>query len=265
MSNIITVSWTELKAFIENRPLPLQYLEQENSYIISAVDGALITQAVIPITDPASADQSDFEDNYKSNSNKPLSSVDSETGGLRFTPKFAPTGWKQQRFETEFQTSTADSVHEKDYLNQDIGWSSLKFYKTVNGEDVECIDQADRDLNCTRTDLEWMPNMDYMIKGGWVSQFQDLDEDLYAWVQAGVLDPQYGVSPVTFAEGGINLRYIAQKTPTGLDGVAGTILSYSHPLLGPGLGTNKIRFVLRHSAGKKQRIQCIMDIFRAYD
>lgn len=209
------------------------------------------------------SEKQDFMDNFLAGTFS--DTIDLNTNGVHSTPKFAPNGWKQQRFETEFQTSTADSIHEKDYLNQDIGWSSLKFYKTVNGEDVECVDQADRDLNCTRTDLEWMPNMDYMIKGGWVSQFQDLDEDLYAWVQAGILDPQYGVTPVTFAEGGINLRYIAPKTPTGLDGVAGTILSYSHPLLGPGLGTNKIRFVLRHSAGKKQRIQCIMDIFRAYD
>jgi len=191
-----------------------------------------------------------------------LKEQDPDTGGVQFTPRYAPEGWKQQIFELEFETSIGN-IHEKDYLDNDIGWSTCKFYKDDGqGGEIECVDQADRDINCTRTDLEWMPDMDYMIKGGWVAQMSTPSVEIYVWAQAAVLPDIYGGPQATFAEGGINLRYMDSKQRNGLDGVAGTILYYNHPQLGPGVGTNKIRYVVRHPAGHRHRLQCIFDLFR---
>ena len=139
---------------------------------------------------------------------------------------------------------------------------TVSFPVTIGqGGEVECADQNDIDTNCIRTDVEWMPNIDYMIKGGWIGQLTVPASDIYVWVQGAVID---GVGPsATFAEGGINMSYVAAQQRAGLDGVAGTILEYDgHPQLPAGSGTNRLRFVVRHTAGFRHRFQCIFDIFR---
>lgn len=194
--------------------------------------------------------------------------IDEETGGLKISPKYAPDGWFQQIFELEFETSRLNSIHEKDWQNNDIGWASLKFY---DASENELTDQTAINTQCVRTDLDWMPDRDYMIKAGFISQIktpldvatQTIPQDVYVWALAGVLPDIYGGVQTTFAEGGINMAYVGDRRKAGLDGVAGTILHYSHPQLGSGVGTNKIRFVCRHPVGYKHRFQVIFDIFRA--
>lgn len=183
-----------------------------------------------------------------------------ETGGAIFSPKYAPTGWTQQMFETEFKTSTPNSIHEKDWTNTDIGWTSLKFY---DANETELTDPSDIDTLTTRTDMEWMPTIDYMIKGGMIGQIESPTQPVYVWVLAAVLSPANGGPQACFSEGGINMEYQDARTKTGLDGVSGTILYYTHPQLGSGAGTNKLVFVVRHPAGYKHRLQAIFDIFRA--
>ena len=176
--------------------------------------------------------------------------IDTETSGISFTPKYAPTGWKQQIFELEFETSKLNSIHEKDENNNDIGWSSLKFYDSSN---VELTTQAAIDTSCVKTVHDWSPTIDFMIKGGFLAQISSPSSDVYVWTIA-VPD----LAPVVFAQGGINLAYLDAKSRTGLDGVAGSILKYNDPVP----GTNVIRTVVRHPAGFKHRIQCIFDMFR---
>lgn len=192
-----------------------------------------------------------------------LAHADPETGGVKLTPKFAPDGWHQQYFETEFETCTQNSIHEKLWTDLDIGFSSLKFYKMVSGEEVECTDQADIDANCIRTDLLWMPTYDYAIKSGFIAQKQVPSENIYVWAMGGDIDAVYEIPATPFAEGGINLQYQDARTRSGLDGVSATMMYYSHPALGAGKGTNRIRFVCRHSAGFKHRIQAVFELFVA--
>ena len=187
--------------------------------------------------------------------------IDPDTGGLMLTPKFSPTGWHQQYFETEFETSTESSIHEKTWTNEEIGYSSLKFYKIVSDEEVECTDQTDIDANCIRTDLLWMPDHDFSIKSGFIAQKTVPSENLYVWAIGGDLAPEYGGVQAIFAEGGINMTYVDAKTRSGLDGVSSTMMHYSHPILGDGAGTNRIRFVVRHEAGFKHRLQAVFEIF----
>ncbi len=186
---------------------------------------------------------------------------DPDTHGVAFSPKYAPDGWYQQLFEIEFETSKKDSVHEKDWRNNDIGFTVLKFY---DENENELTTQEDIDNGCVRTDVEWMPNVDYMIKGGQIGQIITPTENIYAWTQGVILPDFTGVEPTTFSEGGINMRFVGPQQKVGLDGVAGTVLYYENKKLGlpPGFGTNKIRFVFRHPVGHKHRFQCIFDIFR---
>ena len=258
---MIIANWEEIKTLIDSGTVEYRHIELSTKYVIHISDENFVAECVVY---KDSDDGDVYEASYKAAgelSNKP---VNADTGGFNYTPKFAPEGWYQQRFETEFETSTYNSVHEKDADNNDIGWSVLKFYKADGaGGEILCTDQADATANCIRTDLEWMPNIDYMIKGGFVAQFESLDTDVYVWVQGGVLPEVYGIPPMTFTEGGINMRYVDAKNATGLDGVAGTVLYYTHPQLGSGQGTNKLRFIIRHPVGHKHRLQCIFDIFRA--
>jgi hypothetical protein len=186
---------------------------------------------------------------------------DEDTGGLKTSPKFAPDGWTQKYFETEFETCRMNSIHEKTWTNIDIGYSSLQFYKLSGGVEVECADQADIDANCTRTDLSWMPDHDYAIKSGFVAQTVVPSENLYIWALGVDLPANLGGPQSVFAEGGLNMIYAEARSKNGLDGVAATVLRYSHPQLGAGAGTNKLRLVVRHSAGFRHRIQFVLEIF----
>lgn len=183
-----------------------------------------------------------------------------ETGVLATSPKYAPDGWVQKLYEIEFKTSEKNSIHERDYLNQDIGWAELRFYNAA-GEDITESSQAVLDSDCVRTDLSWMPDQDYMIKGGLIAQIETPVENVYVWAQGAVLDDQYGGPQVTFADGGINMCYVGPRDRVGLNGVSGTMMYYTHPMLGPGAGTNKLRFVVRHPAGLKHRLQAMFEIF----
>ena len=209
---------------------------------------------------------------------KITSHKDEDTGGLSFSPKYAPSGWYQQVFELEFMTSRNNSIHEKDWTNNEIGWAELKFYDS-NDDLITDLSDSNLDASCVRTDIEWMPDIDYMIKGGLIAQITTPNEGLYVWAQ-GVIGP-FGpggaeIIGSTFAEGGINMDYVNAREKVGLDGVSGTILYYDklktgidedgNPILTPitgGLGSNKIRFVIRHSTGKVHRLQVIFDLFRS--
>lgn len=211
-----------------------------------------------------------------------LTEEDPETGGIQFTPRYTLPNWKQQLFEIEFKTGVAESVHEKDINNVDIGWSSLKFYELNGGSEVEMTQdvaggetdeqfQTRLDSNCIRTDLLWDPNVDYMILSGKISQQQTPPDDLYVWVIGIDLDAAYGGPKFTFAEGGINMSYVGNHTAVGLKGVAGTTLyknkvwdpaSQQYVTLPEGVGTNRVRFLCRHKANARQRLQPIFEIFR---
>jgi len=194
-----------------------------------------------------------------------IAQSDEDTDGVKTTVRWAPIGWAQQCFETEFTTSLLDSIHEKNANNEDIGWSSLHFWKLVEGVETKWNpqDQADLDANCVRTDIEWMPDIDYMIKGGFIAQKNKTDENVYFWTQGVVLPEQFGGAQFTFVEGGVNLFFVNDHSRVGVDGVSGTILYYDHPQLGTGMGTNKMRTIVRHPLGHKHRLQMVFEIFRA--
>jgi hypothetical protein len=174
---------------------------------------------------------------------------DSDTGGMPFSPKWAPDGWHQCLHETEFELSKIGSIHEKDHNGSDLNWSTVKFYDEALNE---LVTQGACDSDCVWSFYDWMPPMDYAIKAGRVSQLTVPNVDVYFWA-IGLPD----VSPKIFSNGGINLCFVEARDPIGLSGVSATVLPYMG-----GIGTNKIRFKFKHPAGFKHRIQIIWEVFR---
>lgn len=66
---MIKSSWSQLKQIIDAKNLEIQWIQDDNSYTVSAVDGSFILSAVIPLVSPISSDQLDFETNYKNSGN----------------------------------------------------------------------------------------------------------------------------------------------------------------------------------------------------
>lgn len=192
--------------------------------------------------------------------------TDPDTGKLAVTSQTLPSGWALQQFETEYELSKLNSIHEKTWDNSNIGWSSLKFYEGTVGSETEItganLNQTYLDSNCNMTELWWMPDEDYIIFGGYASQLESPTEDVYSWTSAPHLDAAYGGSQHLYTEGGINLRFQNSKYRHGIEKQSGTLLKYSHPTLGDGKGTNRFVFRFRHSAGYNLRVQSLFIIAR---
>lgn len=72
MTTTINVDWSTIKTFVNNRSVHLQCLDINNMYYLYAFDGPFSVSCQIVKIDPASSDQTDFEDNYKDSTNKSL-------------------------------------------------------------------------------------------------------------------------------------------------------------------------------------------------
>jgi len=65
-------TWAQIKTLVDTRYLNLQYDEYDEAYELWAPEDVVIYVCTIDKSDPANDDQTDFENNYKSNSNKEL-------------------------------------------------------------------------------------------------------------------------------------------------------------------------------------------------
>ena len=67
----INVSWSDLKAFAEQRSVSVQWIIANDRYNLAAIDGAMELTAQIPIVESPEngSDQKDFEDNFKPKGN----------------------------------------------------------------------------------------------------------------------------------------------------------------------------------------------------
>lgn len=66
----ITVDWNEIKTFVDARDISIQFIEFDNRYTLAAFDGTFSLVSNLFKKDPRSADQIDFEDNYKAQGNR---------------------------------------------------------------------------------------------------------------------------------------------------------------------------------------------------
>lgn len=66
---MINVDWETIKGFASTRSVAIQWVESGSEYILWAFDGPMYLMCRLPISDPASSDQEDFEENYQSAGN----------------------------------------------------------------------------------------------------------------------------------------------------------------------------------------------------
>lgn len=71
------LSWSDFKTICNIKLLSIQMNEKDVVYYLTAYDGPILYRCDLLKENPASSDQTDFETNYKSNTNKPVKPKDS--------------------------------------------------------------------------------------------------------------------------------------------------------------------------------------------
>ncbi len=201
--------------------------------------------------------------------------TDGDTGAIKVTNNFAPPGYYQRLHEIEFTTSITDgAIHDKDENDVDHNWSSVAHYEDISGTETLMVSptQADLDARCIRTDFRFMPDVDFMIKSGTIAHNEIPASEVYVWGTMLDTEPALqamGINPIVVLDGGLAMTFVAPRTPVGLRGVNGSLLFHAgvntptgFVATPPGLGTNRIKFICRHSAGFQHRFQAIFEIFR---
>lgn len=248
----VKCDWESLKEFVLARSLSIQYVDYDGNYYLSAHDGNFSVSMVLSKED--SDNLTDFETNFKASGNSKIIPTDTD-GSVLNRAKTTKTGWHYQPHCIEFQTSDLGSNYNKDSDGNDLGFTTLKLYNSSN---EEITSQATADLTCVKTVIDWMPNHDYEIIGGKYFHASLPAQDLRLWV-IGIPDipSQYGGS-VPFSQGGINLRYVGTGNGLDTDGRSSKFLPY-HAVN----KTNKLRVILKHSAGFKHKGMFIWEIYKA--
>lgn len=69
---LLDLPWPVFKGIAQAKDMSVQYVEMSNEYLIKAYDGLFVVGCGLPISDPPSDEQLDFEDNFKPGANQPL-------------------------------------------------------------------------------------------------------------------------------------------------------------------------------------------------
>lgn len=255
------LKWQEFKAACSSKGMLMQYQEVKKVYWLIAFDGPFKFECIIRIENPASADQTDFENNYKNTINQTLTPPKDSDGSPLSRIKTTATGWHYQLHGFEFETSKLNSVYSKKVDGTDYGFSTIKFYKLDGSNEVQItgddLNQTFLDNNCIKTVVDWEPTHDIEIIGGMLKQKSMPISDIRVWV-VGVPDVQeaYGGSKPFVVN--VNLSYIGVEEGVKVDGRSAKYLTYdavNH--------TSKLRLMFRHSAGFKHPMNMIFELFKA--
>jgi hypothetical protein len=254
-SSVINVSWVQLKQFADDREVSIQFIENDNSYILRTIDGPFILGCELEnIEEPSQdSDQYDFEQNYKPSGNGRLDLRDAD-GAIRSQPKYAASGWLHHSHYIEFQTSQLNGFYNRDYACVDRGFITAKYY---DDEDTLLTTQQQLDTDCVKTVIDWEPDYDYEIRGGAIRILTSPLSDARLWVVA-VPDvaEEYGGS-IEFI-GGLNIRYLDSGQVNDEDSRVTKLLSYNAQY-----HSNKLRFIVTHAAGDNIDIMISLKLFKA--
>ena len=168
-------------------------------------------------------------------------------------------GWHYQAHSVQFSINQINSVYNKDEDGNDLGFSTMKVYDT-NG--IECITQADADVNGVKTVLKWEPNFDFEVISGNIRQENKQSQDIYMYVNAIVptgLPSPNDFSKIPFTNGGINMKYIGADEILKTDGRSAKYL--------PGASGAYFEIIANYSAGSLlsggHEMSIIFEIYKA--
>jgi hypothetical protein len=178
---------------------------------------------------------------------------DSENSFL-VRPKTTSPGWMQQYRCMEFETSAWNSlISLNPFTNDQIPDCWIKFYD-VNGQQIT---EESGVPAATMTVLEWEAAWDYDIAGSLLFIDREVTENVRAWaIAVPDLPAEYGGSKVNIC-GGLNLKFIKPGTPLRFDGRTPKRLFRD-----PTFHTNKLKIIVRHSAGFRVGVMVVFDTYK---
>jgi hypothetical protein len=252
---MISVIWSDFKAFVTARSLSIQFLELTTRYELYGLDG--IFQLYCQIPKNGNSDVTDFETNFKSKGNMKVNPVDTDGSGLSRL-KLATAGWTFQEHSFEFSTGLLNSNYSKKYDNTDFNFSTMSFYELISNVETKItggnLTQGYLDSNCVKTVIDWEVPYDIDLINGELFVLGTLTNDVRLWVMAVPDIPYaYGGSK-ELCTGGKNLKYHQQII---LDGRVVKHLTYSATY-----HTNKLRIILRHNPGVNALLECNVDHYK---
>jgi len=245
------ISWPTIKSILDLKlNLSPQYIELPKKYIIELFDGPSSYKCVIFKKSIPSADQTDWETNYKSRGNNPLSNVDSEGVSL-YSPKMAPDGWVLQGLCFDFTLSKLNSLN---MLNDDgtvYPHGSMLFYD-ANG--VPLTTQASIDSSCVKTIVVFNPDHDYgIIKGKiYVPTIPLFDIRMFTIIAPDI--PKAMGGNVNLLKN-LNLRCVSGSYDQ-LEAYAARFITYD-----PVNFSSKIHFVFNHPVGHQHELMMKVEYY----
>ena len=178
---MMRVDWTTFKGFIDDRSLSVQYVDINDAYYLKAIDGNFSLDCKIQKDDPATSDQTDFEDNYKAAGNATFSDAGGST--IVRTHAFNNTDDLKFRGTGVSGTATKNATSNIDYV--------MPENRFINGVDLLIKDHV------------WGDKID----------FQVVDVDNILGYGAGVVLDEFGkdwyVDPDKCGQGQIRVEYPA--------------------------------------------------------
>lgn len=252
---VIELNWTDFKATVDSRKLKVQYHIESDIYKIYSFDSNSIEfKTNVDLDDPAGVDQIDFETNYLSSSNTPLSDLD-EAGRTitRVAASNKGTSYKAHFFD--FTTSKVGSLTCKGFDGMmDMGFTT-KYYKM---DGTELTLQADIDTMCVKTIVNFSPMYDYELVSGTVNLIASPSENIRLWVTGGV--SELGGMYVKEFIRNLNLRYISSSETLQTDGRASKYMKAT--TMGVPYNTNQLQIVVTsETPGLKHDIMMAFEYF----
>lgn len=210
-------NWIAFKGFVDDRSLNIQYIETNEFYYLKAFDGDFCVECMLDKNPSDTTDLDDFEDNYKSDSNKKLQPKDSI--GLPLTKnQIVGEAWHYEPRGFDFFVGKHKSLYNRKETGagsvasaDDYGDATLKFYDVDGDELTQGQSESDEDFqdrldtDCYMTDCIWTPTYDRKCIGASVQILDPPSWSAYLWCFVDL--SAIGMGLVPYVQGGLNLRF----------------------------------------------------------
>lgn len=243
--------WSTFKAKVTAKNLSIQETVLEGSLLLQIFDDDLTIDCYIHTDGDMPTELTDYNDNFKSNADKPLDPRDSDGSKLNRV-KSTKTGWMYQLHSVEFTTGKLNSVYNKDVNGVDLEFATLKLY---DANDDEITVEANEGT-AVKTVLSWEAKHDLEVLGGYYFQSAPPAFDCRMWVVA-VPDVPAPWGSKDFITGGLNLRHIPSGAVIDADGKSAKFLEYN-----PLAPLTKFEITLKHGVGCNHTGNMAFKIFK---
>jgi hypothetical protein len=162
--------------------------------------------------------------------------------------KQCPTGWFYHYHPIEIETSTG-SIYEKKATGVDYGFTTVTRFDAggaVTTNEVEAV----------TTQMDWEPNHPYEILGGELRCLEPPTADTRVWCIAAPLVPEAMGGSKEMCSG-FNLAYLESKGLLKIDGRVA-----KHFEVDSTYHVHRFRFLFKHPAGQKTKVQIVMETFK---